>query len=134
MCMCMCMCMYTGDAFYVMVLSGEAAVTRTDDADGADGAESELATLADGACFGERALLKHEPRYATIRAKSKLRTLCITRATFEAKFGPLAALMDADQYEQAAPAVAEAPADEPPAQAEAEAEAEANAEGEGGGE
>ena len=44
--------------------------------------------------FGERALLKHEPRFASVRALSLLRTVSITQATFEEVMGkPLSELL-----------------------------------------
>ena len=82
-----------GDTFYVL-LSGEAQVVRTHES----GEEEVLAILTDGAHFGERALLKNDMRYATIKALSKLRTMSITRQAFEAEFGALKDLMDADKY------------------------------------
>ena len=46
--------------------------------------------LAEGAYFGERALLKSDVRYAGVRASSaELHTMAITRTSFEAALGPL---------------------------------------------
>jgi len=83
-----------GDAFYV-ILSGNAHVWRTND----EGEEQVLAQLSEGSYFGERALLREDVRYASVRAEgSSLRTKCITRAVFEASFGPLQDLLDAAKY------------------------------------
>eukprot|EP00441_Pelagodinium_beii_P006087 CAMPEP_0197688552 /NCGR_PEP_ID=MMETSP1338-20131121/105612_1 /TAXON_ID=43686 ORGANISM="Pelagodinium beii, Strain RCC1491" /NCGR_SAMPLE_ID=MMETSP1338 /ASSEMBLY_ACC=CAM_ASM_000754 /LENGTH=744 /DNA_ID=CAMNT_0043270771 /DNA_START=28 /DNA_END=2262 /DNA_ORIENTATION=+ len=62
-----------GHEFFIIKL-GEAAVM----VDGQD-----VATLGVGDYFGENALLKDEPRTATIRAKGELEALKITRAEFE---------------------------------------------------
>lgn len=58
----------------------------------------ELVRLSQGAFFGERALLKHEPRFATVKALSKLRLLSITREAFEAVLGPLEELIPTDPW------------------------------------
>jgi len=81
-----------GDSFYV-IISGTAEVIR--DEGTAD--ERVLCDLCDGACFGERALLRSEPRFASIRATSKLKTMSITRKAFEERFGPLQQMID-EQY------------------------------------
>ena len=46
-------------------------------------AESQVATLKDGDYFGKNALLRGEPRTATIKAKTDLSTFKITRTKFE---------------------------------------------------
>ena len=46
-----------------------------------------LAKIGEGATFGERALLKSEPRFAGVRATSALRTMCITKELFEHALG-----------------------------------------------
>jgi len=59
-----------------------------------------LATLEDGACFGERALLKSEPRFASVIATGEegLQVLYIDREQFEAVMGgPLASFVP-DEY------------------------------------
>jgi len=79
-----------GDAFYVMT-DGEAAVLRTEE--GQEG-ETVLARLCRASYFGERALLKAEPRSASVRAASKVDVLFITRKRFEATIGtPLSDLI-----------------------------------------
>jgi cGMP-dependent protein kinase len=71
-----------GDAFFV-VEKGAVAVLG-----GAGGAE-ELARLGPGAYFGERALLRGEPRAATVCASADSTLLALGRADFEALLGPL---------------------------------------------
>ena len=44
-------------------------------------AESQVATLKDGDYFGKNALLRGEPRTATIKAKTDLSTFKITRTS-----------------------------------------------------
>ena len=61
---------------------------RADPAD-LEGDEDEIAHLAEGATFGERALLRNEERFASIVATSRLFTLSIDRMHFEATLGPL---------------------------------------------
>ena len=55
--------------------------------------ERVLGTMKEGACFGERALLRSEPRFAAVKATTKLRAMSITRLDFEEKFGPLSDLL-----------------------------------------
>jgi len=66
-----------GDAFYV-VRTGEASV-HVENEEG----KKQVATLKGGDYFGENALLRDEPRLATIIAESKLVALRITREKFE---------------------------------------------------
>ncbi|CAE7405437.1 for [Symbiodinium natans] len=66
-----------GDAFYV-VRTGEASV-HVENEDG----KKQVAILKGGDYFGENALLRDEPRLATIVAESKLVALRITREKFE---------------------------------------------------
>lgn len=79
-----------GADFYI-VTEGEASVERTETCrDGTQSAAKVIATLKPGACFGERALLKRQLRYASIRSSSPcLRCLCISKDQFEAELGPL---------------------------------------------
>ena len=66
-----------GAEFYVIV-TGEAKV----DID-TDGNQVTVATLKAGDYFGENALLRDEPRTATITAESQMSTLKITRDEFQ---------------------------------------------------
>eukprot|EP00966_Prymnesium_polylepis_P006757 155706-Prymnesium_polylepis.2 len=47
--------------------------------------------------FGERALLKSQVRFAGVRADTKLKCMCISRAGFEEILGPLHLLVP-DKY------------------------------------
>lgn len=70
-----------GDAFYV-IASGTATVTRV--GDDAAAAPRVIATLGEGSCFGERALLTKEERYGSVVATSeRLTVMQMTRADFE---------------------------------------------------
>ena len=59
-----------------------------------------LATLRAGDCFGERALLKAEVRYAGVVATSPdgLMTMSVTREAFEAALGPLRERLPESKY------------------------------------
>mmetsp|Transcript_141388 Transcript_141388/g.439422 ORF Transcript_141388/g.439422 Transcript_141388/m.439422 type:complete len:775 (-) Transcript_141388:36-2360(-) len=62
-----------GHEFYV-IKRGECVVTVD---------EAKVATLKQGDFFGENALLREEPRTATITASTKVEALCVSRAQFE---------------------------------------------------
>jgi len=68
----------TGEAFYI-IKSGEASVEIKD----ADGKAAKVASLKGGDYFGENALLRDEPRAATVTATSNLECLKITRDKFQ---------------------------------------------------
>jgi rhodanese-related sulfurtransferase len=68
----------TGDFFYV-IEQGRAEVLRAD----AGRAPALLATLGPGASFGEEALLKGEPRNATVRMQEGGRLLKLAKADFD---------------------------------------------------
>jgi CRP-like cAMP-binding protein len=74
-----------GTVFYV-VLEGTASVLIN---------EAEVAKITAGDFFGERALLKDEPRAATIKATSVFETMSISREKFEAILGPLSQYLEA---------------------------------------
>ena len=82
-----------GDSFYVVV-GGEAEVAREEnDAHAEDGVTRKvLATLKEGACFGERALHKKDVRYASVVATGAhgVQVMSICREDFEALFGSFA--------------------------------------------
>jgi len=67
-----------GHEFFV-IRNGEASVSITDES----GKTNKVATLKSGDYFGENALLRDEPRTATITADTKLSTFKITRAKFQ---------------------------------------------------
>ena len=67
----------TTDAFYV-IAKGEAVVSQR----GADGAEVVVNTLREDQYFGELAVLKNEPRNATVRAKTSLEVIAVSRDAF----------------------------------------------------
>jgi rhodanese-related sulfurtransferase len=67
-----------GDFFYV-IATGRAKVLRSDDGN----APVTLATLGPGAGFGEEALLKDEPRNATVRMPEGGRVLKLAKADFD---------------------------------------------------
>ena len=83
-----------GNTFYV-VLSGTCDVLRTD-----EGLEEHcLAKLGPGDFFGERSLLKNEPRFGGIVATDKngLQTMSISRETFEKAMGaPLSSMVTSE--------------------------------------
>jgi len=68
-----------GAEFFVIV-NGEAGVSVSRD----DGEQAQVATLKSGDYFGENALLREEPRAATVTALSQLQTFKITRDKFQA--------------------------------------------------
>ena len=51
--------------------------------------EKEVKQYKSGDYFGELALLKNEPRAATVRAKSKVKVAMIDRNSFKRLLGPL---------------------------------------------
>ena len=85
-----------GDRFYV-ILTGEAKVLRDEQGLSDQPISSEeiefedpeklLADLGPGSYFGERALLKSEPRFASVQAKTALTTMCLTPACCERALG-----------------------------------------------
>jgi len=66
------------DAFYV-VARGEAIVVERDDT----GTERVINTLKEDQYFGELGLLKNEPRNATVRAKTSLEVIAVSKEAFE---------------------------------------------------
>ena len=81
-----------GDDFYI-IKSGSVSVSTQE--------QGEVATLSDGAFFGEMALLSDEPRAATITALTTVLCLVLERATFTKLLGPLRALLDATAEKRA---------------------------------
>lgn len=74
----------SGDTFYI-IKEGTAVCTQKNSA----GQEGEVARLADGAYFGEIALLTSKPRQATVTATGQLQCLTLDRKTFKRVMGPL---------------------------------------------
>jgi cGMP-dependent protein kinase len=79
-----------GEACFV-IRSGSFRVTRT--REGSDAVEVIAERLSAGDVFGEMALLKDEPRMATVSATSDAAILQIGRAAFEERLGPVAAIL-----------------------------------------
>lgn len=86
-----------GDTFFI-VSEGTAKVVK----DLPEGGTKELGQIFSGQYFGERALLKHEPRAANVIAAdegedgSDLRCLYISKANFEEVLGSLQVIIDKD--------------------------------------
>lgn len=74
----------TGDKFYILEEGACAAFM-----DGAQGERLVKEYSTRGEYFGEVALLKKEPRKATVRAKGKVTVLSLSQEDFEAVLGPI---------------------------------------------
>jgi cAMP-dependent protein kinase regulator len=74
----------SGDTFYI-IKEGAAICTQKN----ASGAEGEVARLANGAYFGEIALMTSKPRQATVTVIGDLKCLTLDRKTFKRVMGPL---------------------------------------------
>lgn len=79
-----------GDTFFV-VEEGEFTVT--------DASGKELARCGKGKCFGELALLRNEPRAATVTAATAAKALACSREAFDAHLGSLAEIRNMWRYE-----------------------------------
>lgn len=79
-----------GDSFYV-VEEGKFAVT--------DASGKELATCGKGQCFGELALLRSEPRAATVTAVEASRALACTKEVFDSHLGSLEEIRNMWRFE-----------------------------------
>ena len=79
-----------GDSFYV-VQEGLLSVT--------DSSGNELARCGKGQCFGELALLRSEPRAATVTAVHPSRALACTKEVFDAQLGSLYEIRNMWRYE-----------------------------------
>lgn len=66
------------DAFYV-ITKGEAVVTQRDES----GVERVISTLKEDQYFGELAILRGEKRNATVRAKTSLEVIAVSKASFK---------------------------------------------------
>ncbi|KAG1676370.1 hypothetical protein FOA52_001165 [Chlamydomonas sp. UWO 241] len=80
-----------GDRFYI-IKEGEATVIQGD---------REVNRLFRSDFFGEQALLRDEPRKATVKASANLTVLALARKTFVNVLGPLQDLMDHEKSEEA---------------------------------
>jgi len=72
-----------GDVFY-LIIEGQAAATKNNE---------QVKSYKEGDYFGERALLKNEPRAANVVAQSKLKVAIIDRGSFMRLLGPLDSIL-----------------------------------------
>jgi CRP-like cAMP-binding protein len=79
-----------GDLMYVMI-GGEVDVVQQQ----AEGGERVVATLTQGAWFGEIALFNEEPRSATVRTLTNVNVLSVDRRTFQTLVAHIAPLREA---------------------------------------
>jgi len=84
----------TGSKFY-LIEEGTADAVKT-----TDGAEEVVFQYTENDYFGELALLKDEPRAATIKATSALRVAWLDRGSFKRLLGPLESVLErnTDKY------------------------------------
>ncbi len=85
-----------GDAgtTFFSVVNGEVEVVKElEERDGQQG-ERLLARLGPGSYFGEEALLEDKPRHATVRAKTAVDLVCLSRADFRALVDNVDSLAD----------------------------------------
>merc|ERR1711988_7763 len=85
-----------GDDFFC-ITSGTAQVLRRDE-DGSNEDPKVIAELTEGDAFGERALLKNEPRFAGVVATTPLQCQSISRDLFETVVGPLDQLLEYQEH------------------------------------
>ena len=71
---------------FYLIEKGVAVATQ-----GAD--NTEVGVMVEGGYFGEKALIEHKPRAATVTAKGPLEVACLDCAAFERVMGPAAELM-----------------------------------------
>lgn len=74
-----------GNTFY-LIMSGEAIATKTVEI---GKPPVEVFKYSDGDYFGERALIKNEPRAANIVAKTQLHCVALDRQSFKRLLGPI---------------------------------------------
>lgn len=74
-----------GDRFF-LVISGTAVATKTVEP---GKAPVQIEKYAEGDYFGERALIRNEPRFANIIATSQLQLASFDRQSFGRLFGPV---------------------------------------------
>jgi len=83
----------TSSTFYI-IADGKVRCTKSDKP---GGPETELMELGKGQYFGERALLKNEPRAANVIAVGRLKCLYISKDAFEEVLGSLQSILDEDR-------------------------------------
>ncbi len=74
-----------GETFY-MLMSGKATATKTLEP---GKAPVDVMEYKEGDYFGERALLKNEPRAANVIAKTRLQVVILDRKSFRRLLGPI---------------------------------------------
>ena len=87
-----------GDVFYILE-QGECSATKTLEP---GKAETDIKEYKEGDYFGERALIKGEPRYANIVAKSEIvKVISLDRDSFKRLLGPIEELLkrNMDKYQ-----------------------------------
>lgn len=82
-----------GDRVYV-IIDGEVEVIHED----ADGHAAVLATLKQGDCFGEIALIKNAPRGATVRTVTRVNALSLHQSAFKTLFEHLPLLRESFEH------------------------------------
>lgn len=84
-----------GNTFY-FISEGEAIATKTLEA---GKPPVEVMQYQKGDYFGERALIKNEPRAANVIAKSDITVLCLDRHMFKRLLGPIEEILKRNVYE-----------------------------------
>jgi cAMP-dependent protein kinase regulator len=78
-----------GDIFY-LIMSGKATATKTLTP---GKPATQVASYSEGDYFGERALLKNEPRAANVIAESELQVILLDRKSFRRLLGPIESIL-----------------------------------------
>ena len=84
----------TGDTFY-FISEGEAYASKTLEA---GKPPVEVMKYQKGDYFGERALIKNEPRAANVIAKTDITVLCLDRHMFKRLLGPIEEILKRNNY------------------------------------
>jgi cAMP-dependent protein kinase regulator len=85
----------TGDTFY-FISEGEAYASKTLEA---GKPPVEVMKYQKGDYFGERALIKNEPRAANVIAKTEITVLCLDRHMFKRLLGPIEEILKRNNYD-----------------------------------